>query len=344
LSNPTLAALLLPYLCGVLGLVLFSWWVFRFSRSWIWFTMAFLLLSSNHHLVSFFARGKHYGFDLLASVVIIGLAIRAFKAPSPTTRMAVYGAALVGLFFSSASVFVSVPAIAVLLTGSLTGTGRRELATLALCAMTALFYYAGYLSFQARAGMTTYWAAYMHPTAYLSPFFFKALPPYLRDLIFLIPVGLVWALRDRTWRSAAIAYIGSILLILAFATLGKYPLGGGRMDIWSYPLHCLMFCVGLWRVARWHRLLHWFPHLIAVLCLGQALWLAFADPVFYVDDPNAVRGKMMALARERPLPGDTQQSLWAWCYYNDFDQEPCQIVAEPEGVNGFRIDMAGAEK
>ena len=204
-SERTLRAL--PLLAGVAAVLAFAGLAARACIAPWGAALAVLLLAASDKLIADASLVKHFSFDLLAAVALIGLAWRANRSPSAAALLLWGAAAALALWLSYASAFVIAGGAAVLLPAVRRADvrGRTALvAALALIGVSALALY-GAVAAQRSAPVLDFWS--------------RAFPPFDDG----VAATLVWLVRavvglfDYLWRP-----LGGLLLIADAAAVQPY--------------------------------------------------------------------------------------------------------------------------
>jgi hypothetical protein len=234
---------------GPTAMVVGRWLGLRFAAALV----GAALLVTSPELASMATHAKQYTFEVVASLVLIGLAASVLRAPDRLRRWVAFvagGAGALLMSFALVGIVVSGAAVG-LLAMSRAGVGRRSArAVIALVATLAVFCVGLYLLLRPVIpfhALESFWER-----SYItSPERAGRLIARLFRLGFALPVvtalAVIVAAGLVVWRRPMLA----LLLGLPFgfavvAAIAKAaPIGGGRTEVWLYPAVTAMVAVGV---------------------------------------------------------------------------------------------------
>jgi hypothetical protein len=165
-------------------------------------------------------------------------------------------------------------------------------------------------------------------------FFTLAFPGPLTALALLVPVGIVVLLKRRATRPLGVAVIAIYLGVAAASALSRFPVGGGRTDLFSYPITLLCVAAALGAIPWRRRLVAGAAALAAIVALG---WTIRDGPVEY---PATGAATIVRQAARRITPADGlvvyPWSNWAAAYYGPW---PFRLVAVADSTNGYYAEL-----
>jgi hypothetical protein len=201
--------------------------------------------------------------------------------------------------------------------------------------------YAVVLANQEVGPVRDYWSDFYMPLSSLSQaydfmvrhgagFFWGAFPARLTWVAIFVPVGLVSLVLDRTTRSVGAAVAVFLVAVVALSGLKLYPMGGGRTDIFAYPVSVGLAVIGIAWVTRRYRFLAWVTAFLALA--------AFVFDLFTIRYSYPVSGDRAVVERANAAwrTGDGvivhPCSNWAMGYYGRW---PARMIEVPGTSNGF---------
>lgn len=312
---------LFPFLCSIVGLVLFRRLAERTLDGWA-VPFAVALCALGVPFLRYASEVKQYEVDTTAAILLLLLAVDLRRREPSTRRLVLAGlAGLVIVFFSQASVLVMAGlglgfAVDWLLSRD-RSAGRVLVYTMPLWAMAAVLAIAvGFRSMSpsTREFMYDFWKPGFFPWPMKSPldvlwFWGPAVtlfndPTLLRyrwPVLFLIvaAVGTVALWRDR--RDVALLLLGPVAVALLAAVAHQYPFRG-RLILYLLPGLLLAIAAGAERVrrtaARYHPALG--AGLMLALLVPPVEALARNTPPYDIEHHHVILGHL----REHRRPGD----------------------------------------
>jgi hypothetical protein len=340
----------LPLIFGLLQVALIGCVAWRATRSMSLGLVAAILLSGSRVLMVCSLRVKQYTLEGLIALSLIALALECVRRPRAFTFVLTVIAALVALPFSFSAIALGLVVVNVLGLHMM-GAPRSLIALprwliIAVCAtfdLISLMWVLAVQSRQANDLMFGFWVWHYLPIddppamwsfarTHLAGFFAGALPAGLGWLAAMVPLTIVLFLLRKPTRLLGVALALFWLGMFAASAVGKYPLGGGRTDAFSYPITILTIVGGIWALSR----LIWFlPH-VALLTVGGYALVTF--PGVPVDYPKtAGRAAVEELGR---LAGESDgliippNSAWAFGCYGPWAVD---LVEADDSSNRFLV-------
>ncbi len=267
IGDPELSLQLFPFLAGLGCVVGIGVTVSRLTGWPSLGLVAAACLAVNPFLVTYSARVKQYPSDCLVVILLMlwGLPRIGDSDPARLARLAAWS--LAALILSFVSVFVSVPLLHLPLVRPVLGwlRGRAPGPYLSLAAVAAfdacaaLFYFER-LRYQTRPALAAFWNKAFLPldsvdsvVAFLARHGVRAVesatPFAIEILLPLMLVGLVWLLVRPATRLQGVFFLTVFAMLVAASVTRSYPLGGGRTDIFHYPVTILLASAGAAAVA-----------------------------------------------------------------------------------------------
>jgi hypothetical protein len=161
-------------------------------------------------------------------------------------------------------------------------------------------------------------------------FFALAPPAPLAAIAWLVPVGIAALLYRRATRPLGAAIVAIYAGVAAASALSRFPVGGGRTDLFSYPVTVLCIAAALGAIPTRRRLAAGIAALGAIGALG---WTIREGPVEY---PATGAATIVRQAARRIDPADGlvvyPWSNWAAAYYGPW---PYRLVEVADSTNGY---------
>ncbi len=312
--------------------------------------LAAAVVGANPLVAIYAVRVKHYTLEALVTTVIAALAWNAVRRPSLRRCATLAAASTAGIVFAhsaliAAPLFLMAATSALVLRRPAVATRILAPAIAAGLALSAALYAWFVVGEAASAALVDYWS---HRFLTLeraidlpARFFVHAFPAPLGWLAPLALVGAIglWRGRARPWIVATVLVDASIF---ALSYLERYPIGTGRLDLFSIPLTVVLSVTGLeailGRAARSVRVRGalWSCATVAVATLGVLSRIA---PYPSLGDRAAVE----SLSRQL-RPGDhllvDPLSNYALGLYGSW---PVRLVSDAASTDNFavRLDRAG---
>jgi hypothetical protein len=336
----------LPIACGVLMLPLLGSLVRRTTGSAALGLLAAALLAVNPIHLRYAVRVKQFTSDALVTTALFrfGLPLLASGDARRWARFAAGAFAGVVLSWVSAlpaALLVNAAALrAVLDAVRRRLSWPREILAVAAGFDLALVAYAFLrLRYQTRDGLERFWNDYYLPLDSIgaalrfladpgAQFVVGAFPPGLKAagaVLALAGLGILLRRPGTRWAGLVLAAVPGALLVASAARL--YPLGGGRTDLFAFPLWILLAMVGLGalgaRIARARPRARALGTPLALTC-ASALLVAFPKKSFYW--PRAEGAQLVAQLEAMRQPDDallmTPSSAWTYAVYGHDPVEP----------------------
>jgi hypothetical protein len=339
---------LLPILFGLAQIPLIGWIAWRATDRVSLGVLAAILLSGSTMFLVFLLRVKQYTLEGLIALILIALALQCVRSRRAGAFATVVVAALVALPLSFTAIPVGLVLINVLslhmlrVKDDVNAPSRvRVLASTALYNVAVLSWLGLVQMRQANETMYEFWWRQYLPIGdaealreftgvWLKQFLTGGLPPMLAWLVCIVPIGVVLLCLRRQTRLLGLAFILFYGGMLTLSAMQRYPIGGGRTDIFSYPITILSIVAGIWAVSRYARIL---PAIILAVVIARMLALFPHPTINYPlnDDRDTVETIQQMLAPEDGLIIGPYSS-WAVACYGDW---PIELVRTLESTNGF---------
>ena len=266
--------------------------------------IAGVLAAASPPLAAYSLCGKQYHMLDALCVVAIMLALVAFASVPTARRAAILAVVAIGsTLLSLTALFAGAAAFAAAVLA--VKGGRRA----AFVAGTAFALVAGALALllfrrQSNPEIAAFWADHLLPYTsksvlefyweHGSTAFTKAFSIQIKELALLIPVGLCVLLRDPRTRAIGLFILALDVAALVLGTLGLYPLGTVRTELYLYPGHFICVAAVVAAAAdRWPRRLHYLVPVVCVAILAVLASNVLIKPATYNDSDEArlVRAK-----------------------------------------------------
>jgi len=280
---------LIPLLAGLTGLLAFSALArvvcgSGYARAW-----AVVMMAASDKLISQANELKHFTLDLLLSVLILSLAIRALYSSAPARLVVILGfTGAIGIWFSFSSGFVFAGAGLALLAPALLHWKRPAQLALAFAGTIGLVSFlmlSPTLRAQGGTGLIQFWKdSFPDPTHPIRMAIWLVRAVVGLFNYFWQPFGLVLALlavlgSTRMSRSASYPVVAvlwlSILFSLVAAFVHRWPFGGNQHMVFAAPAVFLSVGVGIEAVRELiaRPLYSWL--LLGVLLVPQSALAAY---------------------------------------------------------------------
>jgi len=164
--------------------------------------------------------------------------------------------------------------------------------------------------------------------------FTLAFPETLAAAALLVPAGIAALILDRSTRPLGAAVLAMYVGVASASAIGRFPVGGGRTDLFSYPVTLLCVAAALGAIPRRRRLVHGAAALAAIAALA---WTLRDAPVEYPPTGAAtiVRRVASVIAPDDGLV-IYPWSNWAAAYYGPW---PSRLVEVADSTNGYYADL-----
>lgn len=342
-----------PFAVGLATIPAFYLVVRRVAHRPIALALACLLVTCHPVAERYATRVKHYTFDLLLVIVLLGLFIALLQRPSRLGFAGFVIVAWIAPLFSFASLFVSVAGVHALCLDRWLrareppGAARETQAYVAgalLFDLGILLLYYSLLADNSNPAMKAFWIKYfLRFDSLESAFSFvtlrvlgiplHAISPWFGVLLWPLYIGIRSTLRDSLLRP--VVWLTGLVLVeqLAAAVLQLYPIGDARTSLFSYPLFWLLTAIGLDRWAD-STDTHKSQRLLRALVAASVVLAALCRPrVEYskVRDRQAVERTLRVL---QPTDGLLMLpfGLLALAYYGE---RPVELIATSRVAYNF---------
>jgi hypothetical protein len=341
---------LLPIACFLIQIPLIGWIAWRATGRLSLGLVAAALLSDGGTLLQFSIRVKQYSLESLIVLMLIALAMRSVSRPGDRSFAVVVIAAALAMPFSFTATPVGMVIVNVLALYMLASRGESDrprkgaIIAGAVCFNIAALGWTWLVQLnQANQVMFDFWSQYYAPvfeasamweftTSHLSRFLTGALPGTLGWLALAAPLGIMLMLCIRQSRVIGLAFLLFYGGCLALSAMGLYPLGGRRLDIFSYPVTILAIVAAAWAVGRWFRFM---PQVVLGVVVVNMLLFYPAMRYGYVRNSDRVVVEFLTDAtRDDDGVIIGPQSSWAVGCYSTW---PVRFVRVEDGTNGFVV-------
>lgn len=339
-----------PFLCGIGSLFLFRRLAARLLGGGA-YVGAVALFAAAYPLIRYSGEAKPYSSDVLVALVLITLAVEAWRRPDRWLPMAALIAFVpVGIGLSYPAVFVGGGVSLALGAAALSRGDRRAWLRWCLYNLVLVGSFAGLFALSA--------GKQAHAETYMTEAWAHTFPPYQSPVelvgwlvkthasdMLAYPVGASHGgssltllgciagacvlLRQRRWTLALLCFVPPGLHLIA-AAMQRYPYGGHlRFTLYLAPVICVLAALGVaWAIARFARSPSRRPALYGIL-LGLVALIPLGSMVRDVVRPykRAEYQRACAFARwfwhDKPLTGeivcmktdlglDFSPKTWAW--------------------------------
>jgi hypothetical protein len=337
-----------PFACALLQIPLLGWLALRLTRQPALGLLAATLLAGSPVLAVFSLRVKQFSLDALLTLVLLLLAAGCIERPRVGRFATLCATAVAAPLLSFPSILVGPPLLlgaawalarerrdgafplrrAALLGTALSGAGLAALAGALLVGRGNPRLFAHWHDFYLPLASPAALPAFLGGAG--ARFFALALPEPLGWAGWLVPVGL-WDLLRRAEGRALGAALGAIYLgVAAASALGRFPVGGGRTDLFSYPVTLVLIVAAVAVPGRRWRAVPLAAAAVAIAALG---WSLREGPVEY-PPTGAAAVVRRAAAAIRPEDGLVVYpwSNWAVAHYGPW---PVRLFAVGDSTSGF---------
>jgi hypothetical protein len=322
-----------PFAFGLGSVVLVSLLAHELYRSRLALLLAGLLLATNLTALTYFREVKHYTAEMFFAALLLLLAERTVKRPTPTRWTSYAGAAVAAPLFSYGSLFVTAATSTVLLVASVRRDRRRGLQTwLTYHALPVVLvgpYLLGFVRFQRSPTILAYWAEsrsepglaamviyYSQEGGRLLSFLFAPLQREAGLERFIVPVVMIATLLVGALLAARrqprylVLSIGPLLAAAGAAQLDLYPFNASRVLLFALPGLIVLAAGGvvgaLCAASRLQgRRLAALVLALAALPLAQSFYILLVDPSrSRVATPTEHVPEMVSELRSQLRPND----------------------------------------
>ncbi len=358
IPDPELSLQLVPFLAGLALIPLMAWVVYRLTKNPPAAVLAAAMITFAPQVAELSIRVKQYALDALLVAVLLLLAIIVCEEKKYFTLLVV--AALTSLLFSFSSAVVSVLLISAFAVSHWRGLLKKAknrwiLVNLAVFFICTGLYYGFVLSGQKNLGLEVFWRG-CFPDSFQGFFsgltaLFKALVPKPENLssqwvepfrqalsfvyIGLAAFGALMIVRKPAYRWLGICLVCLYPVLCMMAFLHLYPLGGGRTDLFTYPVTILLISSGLAGLFESLKRKIWRMDRMLIVC--AVFVLPFCIPsilgpkIYYRTGGKLPEMVSSAQAAMRPDDGLIVYPHCAFCfaYYSNWPVflEPCDYYA-----------------
>lgn len=349
----------IPFVSSLAAIPLFAWVTMRATGNRMLGIIAAVLIAANMLLSMFGVRVKPFAVDALATIYLLALAISYIDGGHirQFATLAIV-AALLPLFSWPALIIGSILVItlggAALIRRDNRAQATKLLGWMLVYALAALSIYLLTMRGRGSPILYTHWDANYLPAndwgtlpAFLADsgvkLFTRAFPKDLSWFALAVPVGFAALLLDRRLRALGIAILSIYAALFLASALHLYPVGGGRTDIFSFPLtiftavSALMLLRNLSRPAWLFRVAGLAAPVIALLLVTH---FGVRLPGISIKYPDSGGAQVVARAAEITRDGDAlvifTWTNWAVGFYGPW---PVRIDegADPSNSNAFFV-------
>ena len=353
ISDQELALQLVPFLFSLVAIPLMGRVVFMVTGHHGAALVAAALTALNPYLVEFSISTKPFTADFVVCCLVLLAAAEVIRRPSMATQGRLVIVGLAGFLFSYPSVIFSVAAVAVAWLFSVRTLRDRPRIFGGVTVLTVLFgvilgaWFILHVRPQLGPSIRAYWEMGYMPVSSIAAgcgFLVEngwqavsgAMPARCAILALLAIPGLVWLLADRSRRAIGLMVMVAVIGVVMASVLRLYPIGGGRTDVYSFPMTIMLVSCGL--VA----LLSLLPRgrEAGILSAAAALaWACVFPPVAEydtrVDAKKWVETLSEEIQREDGLVIHPFASWLVGCY----GKWPVRFVVERRVAPGFVVEV-----
>jgi hypothetical protein len=258
--DPEWSLQLVPVACSVVLIPLIGWLLLRVTGQPALGLLGAAMVVADPRLSTFGVRAKPYASDGLLAIALLLLATWVADRPGTRHKVLLAIASVGAALFSFPALLVGGSVVGAFLLCDLAdrAPGRRRgwlVAPLVFLVGSALIYVV-LLRGVARPGLVRYWRNRFLPLGGLGEvadflstsgldFLTDPFPRRFGWLALLVPIGLALIFRKRAtrWLAVVIVLLGTQLL--AASALRRYPVGGGRTDLFAHGILILLACCSL---------------------------------------------------------------------------------------------------
>ncbi len=337
---------IIPVCAALIQIPLLALLVRKITGSYFWAGFAALLLAVNPNLTEHSITVKQYATDSLITVILLLLFSRCLEGRRINTFFFMMIFPLVAFLFSFTTIFLSFALIVVLLVYFWkTGQGVKGIRLYG----GALLYFSGMalllvpLVRSGNQAMIECWHyGFLPLDGDIFNFFWRrgfalftgAFPGGLGWLALMIIPGIYQLFRQDQTKPLGYALILFLAAILAASALRKYPMGGGRTDIFSYPVTIVLFVVGLQRSSDLYR------HLPAAITAVMSLIITWGVLTVHYEYYPSRACDLMTYINRTIKPNDAlvvyPWTNWAAGFYGKW---PVKLVQKTYSANGYYVQL-----
>lgn len=340
---------MLPLFASVSQIFLIAYIVRKITKMDSLAVSAAIILAGNPTLASYSLRIKPFALDGLIVLVILALSLLSleYKEKKYFILLSLFSAAAV--FISFTSIFLSTFAVLLVHYRLFLSFENNKLKKIiagsaAVYFLIVLILVAFFIKGRCNPSFYLYWKDFYIPIKGL-----KNIAVFLNDkglilfkgaffkniqwMAIFIPLGIWRLICDKENRP--IGYTVALFYIAIFmaSALKNYPIGGGRTDIFTYPISVLAATAGVWHITRAIKII---PVLLLITIL-----------VFYLNDvrdkisyPINSSRAVVELLHQHEKDGDTliifPWANWAVGYYSKW--KPVFVNVD-DSTNGFYMGV-----
>lgn len=251
-----------PFLLSILSIPLMGRVVFTVTGHHGAALAAASLTALNPFLAAYSISTKPFTADFVICCLVLLMGVAAVRHPSVVNQGRLVAIGLVGFLFSYPSVIVSLAAVAVAWLFSIPKLRDKPRVLGWVTGLTVLFcvvlgaWFALRIRSQLGPSVRDYWEmAYMPVSSVSAAWHFLvssgwqevsgAMPVGCAALAALAILGLVWLFAEESRRAIAVIVLVATIGAVMASALRLYPIGGGRTDIFSFPLTIMLAACGL---------------------------------------------------------------------------------------------------
>jgi hypothetical protein len=334
----------LSALAGLVGILATTLLARRFGLHWASAMVAGTVIAAGSVSIDYSGRVKPFVVDALITVILTWLALDAVERVTKDRVLVLSLLASLAFVFSATSAPVGAVGVAAVAANSWRQSGERTLALWSVFCYS--FVTCGWYFLMVRPATTEvldeFWEGrFVDLSQGLSgvvergtAFVAGASPGRTHPLALacLLAVGLVTIAARRRWLHG-ILLLGPVAVTALLSALGVVPFGGGRTDLFLYPMVAIVAGYGTDLLARaWGRELH--PWLvIGAASLVMIGFAATAVPGTYPEESGReITHGVLRVAQPTDLIVTLPETSYLWARYAPAE---VGVVRDPHSMTGF---------
>ena len=348
-----LALQAVPFLLSLLTIPLMGRVVYTVTGNHGAALVAAALTALNPYLTEYSISTKPFSADFVVCCLVLLVGAEAVRRPSLATQGTLVIVGLAGFLFSYPSVMVSLAAVAVGWLVSVSTHRDRPRVFGTVTVLTLLFcvvlgaWFALHVSSQLGPAIRSYWEMGYMPVSSLAAgwdFLIRngwsavsgALPLRGSLLAVLAIPGLTWLLAGKPRRAVGVIVLVAVVGAMTASALRLYPVGGGRTDIYSFPMTIMLVACGFFALLA---LIPRHREVGAFLAAVTVVWACVFPPSAEYDTRVDAKRWVETLADEiRADDGLVIHPYASWLVacYGDW---PLRFKAERRLAPGFLVEI-----
>lgn len=337
---------ILPFCVSLTMVFLFAYLLLRFTKMFSLSIIAAVFIAANPLITSYSLRVKPFILDSFIILLILLLSTRCLERKDKESLYFLSILSALAIFVSYVSLFLSVFAVGILHWRLLAEKNVPKKAVIVSCLgyyVLFLVMYVFLIKGRGNPSLYVYWKEYYIPVESAKScaeflknkglmFFKGAFISKFSWLAVFIPLGIFRLIFDKEKRPIGLSIVCFYASIIAAGVLKIYPIGGGRTDIFTFPISIFAAVVGVWTFAKRFK---W----SGVLLCAAVIVLFVKDSNTRAEYPNNFNKEAVQLLNKQEKSDDAiiifPWANWAVGYYGKW--KPLFVKVE-DSTNGFFVE------